>query len=69
LQFDTLSTILHPIEIRLTSNPRPRDASGLAAFRTAYPNHAIAPGLIVCAVDRPRPVTDDVFALPWDWIP
>jgi predicted AAA+ superfamily ATPase len=60
---------LHPIEIRLTSNPRPRDASGLAAFRTAYPNHAIAPGLIVCAVDRPRPVTDDVFALPWDWIP
>ena len=59
---------LYPFEIRLTSNPRPRDASGLNAFRAAYPQHKVAPGLIICATERPRPVTKDVFAIPWDWI-
>ncbi len=59
---------LHPVEVRLTGNPRPRDASGLAAFRTAYPNRNIAQGLVVCAVERPRRITADVSALPWDWI-
>jgi hypothetical protein len=60
---------LHPIEVRLTSNPRPRDASGLAAFRAAYPDRPMSPGLLLCAADRPRRITPDVFALPWDWIP
>lgn len=59
---------LHPLGIRLTSNPRPRDTSGLAAFRAAHPKHAIATGLIICAVERPRRVTADVCALPWDWL-
>jgi predicted AAA+ superfamily ATPase len=60
--------ILHPMEIRLTANPRPRDASGLAAFRAAHPGHRIAPGLIVCATNHPHQVTPDVYAYPWDWI-
>ncbi len=59
---------LHPLEIKLTANPRPRDASGLRAFRAAYPNHDIAPGLLVCATDRPRRLAADIVVLPWDWI-
>ncbi len=59
---------LYPVEVRLTSNPRPRDASGINAFRAAHPGQRIAPGLIVCAADRPRRVTEAVFALPWDWL-
>jgi predicted AAA+ superfamily ATPase len=59
---------LYPVEIRLTSNPRPRDVSGLTAFRAAYPGQKMAAGLIVCAVDRPRRMAPDVYALPWDWI-
>lgn len=59
---------LYPIEVRLTSNPRPRDASGLNAFRAAYPNQRMAPGLVVCAVDRPRLVSENVHALPWNWV-
>lgn len=59
---------LYPIEVRLTSNPRPRDASGLNAFRAAYPSQRMAPGLILCAVDRPRRIAENVQALPWDWV-
>lgn len=59
---------LHPFEIRLTSNPRPRDVSGLSAFRAAHPDRDIGPGLIVCAADRPRRVAEDTYAIPWDWI-
>jgi predicted AAA+ superfamily ATPase len=36
---------LYPVEIRLTSNPRPRDVSGLKAFRAAYPGQKMAAGL------------------------
>lgn len=35
---------LYPIEVRLTSNPRPRDASGLNAFRAAYPQQRYGSG-------------------------
>ena len=59
---------LFPIEIRLTSNPRPRDASGISAFRAAHPGHRIAPGLVICAADHPRRIKEDVYALPWDWV-
>lgn len=60
---------LYPIEVRLTSNPRPRDTSGINAFRAAYPGQRIAPGLVVCAADCPRRITEQAFAVPWDWLP
>ena len=59
---------LFPVEIKLTASPRPRDASGLAAFAAAHPDQRIAPGLLVCAVDAPRRLSGDVLALPWNWI-
>lgn len=64
-----LDGCLYPVEVRLTSNPRPRDATGLAAFRAAYPGQRIAPGLVVCAAERPRRVSEQVYAVPWDWLP
>lgn len=59
---------LYPIEIKLTGNPRPRDLSGLSAFTAAYPDHMIAPGLLICAVDRPRRIAPNFIAMPWNWI-
>lgn len=59
---------LYPIEVKLTSNPRPRDASGLHAFRSTYPGQAIAVGMVVCAVEAPRRIAEDVVAVPWDWL-
>lgn len=60
---------LYPIEVKLTAYPRPRDASGLTAFRATYPRDRIAPGLIVCSCPRPTRVTADTWAIPWDWVP
>jgi hypothetical protein len=41
--------VLYPFEIKLTANPSRRHASGLAAFRKAYPDRRIAKGAILCA--------------------
>jgi predicted AAA+ superfamily ATPase len=58
----------HPFEIKLTGQPTRRDASGLLAFRQAYPKRRIGKGAILCGTERPHWITDDVAALPWNWI-
>jgi uncharacterized protein len=57
---------LYPFEVKLTANPTRRMASGIQAFRQAYPQLHIAPGAILCAVDKPRWVAEDVLAIPWN---
>lgn len=56
---------LHPIEIKLTTNPSRRHASGIHAFRAAHPNLPVAKGLLICAVERPVHLSDHVIAMPW----
>jgi hypothetical protein len=58
----------HPFEIKLTANPTRRDAAGLAAFRQSYPHLRIGAAAILCATERAFWITDDVAALPWNWI-
>jgi predicted AAA+ superfamily ATPase len=58
--------VLYPFEMKLTANPSPRDASGLIAFRAAHQSLRIAVGAILCAVDRPRWITEEIVALPWN---
>jgi predicted AAA+ superfamily ATPase len=60
--------VLYPFEIKLTASPSRRHASGLAAFRKAYPDRRIAKGAILCATQRPFWVTEDVAALPWNLV-
>jgi predicted AAA+ superfamily ATPase len=60
--------ILYPFECKLTANPSRRDASGLAAFRRAHPDLRIAKGAILCSVERPFWLTEDVAALPWNLV-
>jgi hypothetical protein len=57
---------LFPIEIKLTARPSASDAGGITAFRRAYPAASIAPGLVLCACERPLMLTKDDLALPWD---
>lgn len=52
--------------MKLTANPSPRDASGLIAFRAAHQSLRVATGAILCAVDRPRWITEEIVALPWN---
>lgn len=58
--------LLYPFEFKLTTNPSKRDGSGIAAFKAAHPGRQVAKGAIICAVERPRWITDDVMAIPWN---
>lgn len=57
---------LYPIEIKLTANPTRRTASGILAFRAAHPQRRVANGIVLCAVEEPRWVADEVLAMPWN---
>lgn len=60
---------LYPIEVKLTSHPTKSDTRGLRAFRDTYPDRSIAPGLVICATDRPFYLNEKEIAVPWDWRP
>jgi len=60
--------LIHPFEIKLTSQPTRRDALGLAAFRQAHPHLKIGKGVILCATERPHWINEEVAAIPWNWI-
>jgi predicted AAA+ superfamily ATPase len=57
---------LFPIEVKLSSNPTKKDAAGISAFRTAYPNQKIAPGLVICPCQTFMKISEFDYALPWD---
>ncbi len=57
---------LYPIEIKLTANPTRRTASGILAFRAAHPDRKVANGIVLCAVEEPRWIAEDVLAVPWN---
>lgn len=58
--------VLHPVEIKLTANPTRRQASGIQAFRAAHPHRKVALGALVCAVETPRWISEEVLAIPWN---
>ncbi len=57
---------IYPFEFKLTTNPSRRDGSGITAFKAAYPNRKIAKGAVICAVEQPRWISDEVLAIPWN---
>lgn len=57
---------LFPIEIKLTTKPGRRDTSGISSFRKTYAAADIAPGLVICPVERAMRLNDHVLALPWN---
>jgi predicted AAA+ superfamily ATPase len=57
---------LHPIEIKLTGQPTRKQTLGMQAFRKAHRDQRIGHGLMLCAIDQPRWISEDVLALPWD---
>lgn len=57
--------IYFPIEIKTKSNPNKNDARGIGVFRSTYPKLNIAPGLVLCSIEKPEMLKEDVFALPY----
>lgn len=60
-----LNGMLYPIEVKSKSHPSKKDISGIKSFRGAFPAENIADGLLVCAIDSPSRISEDVLALPW----
>ncbi len=55
-----------PIEVKAKSRVSRRDASGILAFRKAYPHLKVAPGLVIAPCERLERISEDAVALPWD---
>ncbi|MBU0965463.1 MAG: ATP-binding protein [Proteobacteria bacterium] len=62
-----MNGILYPIEIKTKSNPNLKDVRGFAAFRECFPKEKIHDGLLICSIEQPRRLADNVVAVPW-WI-
>ncbi|MHB8810938.1 MAG: ATP-binding protein [Desulfobulbaceae bacterium] len=58
--------VFYPFEIKLTTNPTRKDCSGIGAFKSAHPNRDVGRGAVICAVDKPRWLSDGVMAIPWN---
>jgi predicted AAA+ superfamily ATPase len=56
---------LFPIEIKAKSNPNRKDVRGFAALRDCFPNERIHDGLLICSVEEPCKLSDNVLAVPW----
>lgn len=57
---------LYPVEIKLSSRPKPKDARGLQAFREQHAGKQVAPGLVITPVEAVEQLTDCDYAVPWD---
>ena len=55
-----------PIEVKAKTRVSRSDARGIRAFRAAYPDLNVAPGLVVALCERLERVSEDAVALPWD---
>ena len=56
-----------PIEVKATEAPTAADASHLRSFLETYPDRARR-GFVVCRCRTPRRLTDEVEAIPWNFL-
>ncbi len=57
---------LFPIEVKVKSQPGPRDARGIRALRDSYPDRDIQPGLVLAPTQKSLRLSDQVWAMPWN---
>jgi predicted AAA+ superfamily ATPase len=64
--------LFYPIEIKLGTNPTRGDTTGIAAFRSTYPNLQVTPGLVISAGNAAdgsqaiRKLSQNDYALCWN---
>ncbi|MDW7773862.1 MAG: ATP-binding protein [Desulfobulbaceae bacterium] len=56
---------LFPIEIKAKSHPNRKDIQGFKALRDCFPREKIHDGLLICSIEEPRKLSDNVLAIPW----
>ncbi|OGT44739.1 MAG: GTP-binding protein [Gammaproteobacteria bacterium RIFCSPHIGHO2_12_FULL_37_34] len=63
-----MDNMYYPIEIKCKTRPTKNDLRGIQAFRQTYPQLKLAPGLLICAIDKITPFADDCYAMPFDML-
>ena len=56
-----------PIEVKYTSKPLSKDADHLHTFQQEY--DCLSPALIVCRIERPMEIANNIIAIPWSTLP
>jgi predicted AAA+ superfamily ATPase len=64
-----IGTRLHPVEIKRTASPTPRHVEPLSRLRAIIGDQAADAGLLVCSVERERPMPNGNRAMPWQEFP
>lgn len=54
-----------PVEIKWTDTPQPKDIRHLQRFLELHQDLARM-GYLICRIDKPRKLSDQIIALPWD---
>lgn len=54
-----------PFEIKTKSNPDRKDCRGISKFKGLFPEIRTAPGIILCSIERPEKIQEDVIAVPY----
>lgn len=57
--------MLFPIEIKTKSNPARKDIKGFASLKSCFPNEKFYTGLVICSIEIPQMISEDVLAVPW----
>ena len=55
-----------PIEIKARTRISRSDARGIRAFREAYPDLDVAPGLVIAPCERMERISEQAFSCPWN---
>lgn len=56
-----------PFEMKIKTNPDRKDCRGIIKFNDLFPDIRTAPGIIVCSIERPEMIQENVIAVPY-WI-
>jgi hypothetical protein len=70
LEVDLLADLggrLLPMEVKLSSTPRPEHAAALQRWNTLT-KQAEPTGLVFANIKQPQPLVPGIRALPWDWV-
>ncbi len=57
--------VLHPVEIKMTSNPTNRDCRGFDGLAACFPGIRLGTGLVIAACEEVRQLRENVYAIPW----
>ena len=60
-----LDGVLYPIEIKMKSNPAKKDIRSFGALKKYFPQEKFHTGLVICSIESPQMIANNVLAVPW----